>query len=48
MTLPDSGYRFQSRLNVAHNSRMVDAFVPRMDSVTTLPLGSITATEIVA
>jgi len=32
----------------AKNSRMVEAFVSRMDSITTLPLESITATEMVA
>src|SRR5947199_10156660 len=32
----------------AKNSRMVKAFVSRMDSITTLPLESITATEMVA
>src|SRR2546429_1462679 len=32
----------------AKNSRMVEAFVSRMDSITTLPLVSITATEMVA
>ena len=32
----------------AKNSRMVAAFVSRMDSITTLPAQSITATEIVA
>jgi hypothetical protein len=31
----------------AKNSRMVDAFVSRMDSMMTLPWESITATEIV-
>jgi hypothetical protein len=32
----------------AGNSRMVAAFVSRMDSMTNLPLGSITTTEIAA
>src|SRR5438874_11877148 len=32
----------------AKNSRMVEAFVSRMDSIITLPLDSITATEMVA
>jgi hypothetical protein len=32
----------------AKNSRMVAAFVSKIDSMTTLPLESITATEIVA
>src|ERR1039458_1443942 len=32
----------------AKNSRMVAAFVSRMHSMTNLPVGSITATEIVA
>jgi hypothetical protein len=36
------------RLEPRKESRMVDAFVSRMDSMTGLPLGSIAATEIVA
>src|SRR5437762_13331297 len=34
--------------STAKNSRMVEAFVSRMDSITTLTLESITATEMVA
>ena len=47
---PGASSKVTNRLprNPAKNSRMVDAFVSKMDSITTLPWESITATEIVA
>src|SRR3954463_13293423 len=45
--VPSSKVTHKVPRSPAKNSRMVAAFVSRMDSMTTLPVASITATEIV-